>query len=157
MATHSSILAWEIPWTEEAGGLSSMGSQSQTWQQLKACHSFPFKEQVSFNFMAAVSITVIFEPRKIKSVTVSTFSPSVCHECDGTGCYDLCSLNVEFKPAFSLSSFTLFKRLFSFSSLYAIRVVSSAYLRLLIFVPAILIPACDSSSLAFRGMVLGLP
>ena len=27
MATHSSILAWEIPWTEEPGGLPSMGSQ----------------------------------------------------------------------------------------------------------------------------------
>ena len=27
MATHSSIDAWEIPWTEEAGGLQSMGSQ----------------------------------------------------------------------------------------------------------------------------------
>ena len=32
IATHSSILAWEIPWTEESGGLQSMGSQkSQTW------------------------------------------------------------------------------------------------------------------------------
>ena len=31
MATHSSILAWEIPWTEDPGGLPSMGSQkSQT-------------------------------------------------------------------------------------------------------------------------------
>ena len=29
-ATHSSILAWEIPWTEEPGGLQSMGLQSQT-------------------------------------------------------------------------------------------------------------------------------
>ena len=27
MATHSSVLAWEIPWTEETGGLQSMGSQ----------------------------------------------------------------------------------------------------------------------------------
>ena len=27
MATHSSILAWEIPWTEESGGLQSLGSQ----------------------------------------------------------------------------------------------------------------------------------
>ena len=27
MATHSSILTWEIPWTEEPGGLQSMGSQ----------------------------------------------------------------------------------------------------------------------------------
>ena len=30
MATHSSILAWEIPWTEQPGGLQSMGSQSRT-------------------------------------------------------------------------------------------------------------------------------
>ena len=30
MAPHSSILAWRIPWTEEPGGLQSVGSQSQT-------------------------------------------------------------------------------------------------------------------------------
>ena len=29
MATHSSILAWRIPWIEEPGGLQSMGSQSR--------------------------------------------------------------------------------------------------------------------------------
>ena len=29
MATHSSILAWEIPWTEEPGGLQSKGSQKR--------------------------------------------------------------------------------------------------------------------------------
>ena len=29
MATHSSILAWEIPWSEESGGLQSMGLQSR--------------------------------------------------------------------------------------------------------------------------------
>ena len=59
---------------------------------------------------------------------------------------------LSFKPAFSLSSFTFIKRLYSSSFLSAIRVVSSAYLRLLIFLPAILIPACDSSSLAFHMM-----
>ena len=32
MATHSSILAWELPWTEEPGGLQAMGSQSRTRQ-----------------------------------------------------------------------------------------------------------------------------
>ena len=32
MATHSSILAWEIPWTEEPGGLQSMGSQKSQKQ-----------------------------------------------------------------------------------------------------------------------------
>ena len=49
---------------------------------------------------------------------------------------------LSFKPTFSLSSFTFIRRLFTSSSLSAISVVSSAYLRLLIFLPAILIPAC---------------
>ena len=53
------------------------------------------------------------------------------------------------KPTSSPSSFTFIKRLFSSSSLSAIRVVSSAYLRLLRFLPAILIPAYASSSPAF--------
>ena len=34
MATHSSILAWRIPWTEEPGGLQSIGSQSDLSEQL---------------------------------------------------------------------------------------------------------------------------
>ena len=34
MATHSSILVWEIPWTEEPGGLQSMGLQKELIQQL---------------------------------------------------------------------------------------------------------------------------
>jgi len=55
---------------------------------------------------------------------------------------------LSFKPAFSFSSFTNW--LFSSSSLSAMRVVSSAYLWLLIFLPEILIPACASSSLAFH-------
>ena len=85
-------------------------------------------------------------------------SVSHCFHCfpiclpwtDGTRCYDLSFLNV-FKPTFSLSSFTSIKRLFS-SSLSAIRVVSSGYLRLLIFLLAILISSCASFSMAFRMM-----
>ena len=57
---------------------------------------------------------------------------------------------LNFKPGFSLSSFTFIERLFTPSSFSAIRVVSSAYLRLLIFFLAVLLPACDSSSLAFH-------
>ena len=53
------------------------------------------------------------------------------------------------KPTFSLSSFTFIKRLFSSSLLSAIMVLLSASLRLLIFLPAILIPACASSNPAF--------
>ena len=59
---------------------------------------------------------------------------------------------LSFKPTFLLSSFTFIKRLFSSSSLSAIRVVSSAYLGILIFLPAILIPACASFSPAFHMM-----
>ena len=59
---------------------------------------------------------------------------------------------LSFKPIFSLSSFTFIKRFFSSSSFSAIRVVSSAYLGLLVFLPAILIPACASSSPVFLLM-----
>ena len=82
MATHSSTLAWRIPWREEPGRLQSMGSQR------------------------------------------------------------------DIRP----SDFTFIKRLFSCSSLSAVRVVSSVYLRFLIFLPSILIPACAPSSPAFHLM-----
>src|SRR5574340_669733 len=92
---------------------------------------------------------VILEPKKIKSDTVSTVSPSISHEVMGLDAMILVFSMLSFKPTFSHSSFTFLKRLLSSSSLSALRVVSSAYLRLLIFLPAILIPVCVSSSPAF--------
>ena len=59
---------------------------------------------------------------------------------------------LHFKPAFSLSSFTFIKRPFSSSLISAIRVLSSANLRLLIFLPEFLIPAWASPSPAFHMM-----
>ena len=59
---------------------------------------------------------------------------------------------LSFKPTFSLSSFTFINRLFSSSSLSAVRVVSSAYLRLLTFLPAIFIPANPNPSLHGKYM-----
>ena len=44
MATHSSIHAWRILWTEEPGGLQSMGSQS--WTQLSDSHTHTEKAQL---------------------------------------------------------------------------------------------------------------
>ena len=93
--------------------------------------------------------TVILQPKKIKSVTVFPF---ISHELLGLDAMILVFLMLSFKPAFSLFSFTFIKRLFSSSLLSAIRVVSSAYLRLLIFLLAILIPACGSYNLAFHLM-----
>ena len=91
------------------------------------------------------SSVVILEPPKIKSVTVFIVSPSICHEVMGPEAMILVFWRLSFKSTFSLSSFTYIKRLFS-SSCSAIRVVSFAYLMLLIFLPAVLIPACASSS-----------
>ena len=91
---------------------------------------------------------VILGPQIIKSDTVS---PSTYHEVMGPDAMILVFWMLSSKPAFSLSSFTFIKTLFS-SSLSAIRVVSSAYLRLLMFLLAILIPACASSSPVFLMM-----
>ena len=46
MATQSSILAWEVPWTEEPGGLQSMGLQ-KSWTELsdKYFHFSLFKKK----------------------------------------------------------------------------------------------------------------
>ena len=96
---------------------------------------------------------VILEPLKIKPLTVSFISPSICpYKVMGLDAMILVFRMLSFKSRFSLSSFTFIKRLFSFSSLSSIWVVSSAYLRVLIFLPAILIPACASSSPAFHLM-----
>ena len=94
---------------------------------------------------------VIVEPQKVKSATVS----SVPH-LFAMKWWDLMTWS-SFLECWTLRKFftLLFhfvKRFFSCSSLSAIRVVSSAYLRLLIFLPVILVTACASSSLAFHMM-----
>ena len=107
---------------------------------------------MSFNFMAAVTICSDFGAPKNKVSHRFHCFPIYLPGNDGTFCYDLSFLNIELKPTFALSSFTFIKRLFKSSSLSAIRVVSSVYLRLFIFLPAILIPACASSSPEFHMM-----
>ena len=93
--------------------------------------------------------TVILELKKVKSVTVSI---STCHEVMGLDAMIFVFWMLSFMPTLSLYSFIFIKRLFSSSSPCAKMVVASAYLRILIFLPAILIPACDSSSLEFHMM-----
>ena len=96
------------------------------------------------NFMTIVTVHSDFGAQENEICHCFYFFPFYLPWSDGTRCHDLNDLNVKFQASFILS-----KRLFSSSSLSAIRVVSSAYLRLLIIPPAILIPACESSSPAF--------
>ena len=93
--------------------------------------------------------TVILEPPKIKFSLFPLFPHRFCNEVMAPDAMILVFWMLSFKPTFSLPSFTFIKRLFSSSLLSAIRAVASAYLKLLIVLPAILIPACASSSLAF--------
>ena len=79
-------------------------------------------------------------------------SPFICHEVMGPDAWSWFFI-FSFKLTFSLS-FTLIKRLFSSSLLSVIRVVSFAYLRLLMLLSPILIPAYNSSSPAFLMMCL---
>ena len=72
---------------------------------------------------------VILEPPHNKVCHCFHCFPIYFPGSDGTRCHDLHFLMLNFKPTFSLSSFTFIKRIFSSSSLSAIRVVSSAYLR----------------------------
>ena len=94
--------------------------------------------------------SVILEPSKIVYHCFHCF-PFIYHVVMGPDTLISVFLILSFKPAFSLSSFT-FKRLFNSSSFSAIRQVSSVYLSLLILLPAIMIPACASSGLAFHMM-----
>ena len=89
---------------------------------------------------------VILEPKKLKSVTVSIVCPSVCHEVMGPDAmiliFGMLSLNQLFHSPFSSRG----------SSVPVHFCHNGACLRLLIFLPAILIPACAASSLALLMM-----
>ena len=62
---------------------------------------------------------VILEPPKIKSVTISIVSPSICHVVMGLDAIIFIFCMLSFKLPFSLSSFTFIKRRFSSSSLFS--------------------------------------
>ena len=94
---------------------------------------------------------VILEPKKIVCYCFHCF-PSIGHEVRGPDAMILVFWMLSFKPTFSLSSFISVKRLFSSCSSSSISLASSAYLRLLIFLQAILISAYASSSPAFHMM-----
>ena len=111
------------------------------------CHSFPAKKQLLSDFMAAVTIFIRAQEEEIWYYF--HFFPFYLSWSNGAKCHDHNFLIFSFKLALSLFSFTLIKRLFSVSSLSAIKVVPSAYLRLFLFLLPILIPAYNSSSLAF--------
>ena len=91
----------------------------------------PRSKRHLISWLQSPSAVILEPPPKIKSLSVSIVSLSICHEVMGVDSMMLVFWTLSFKPAFLLCSFTFIKRLFSSSSFSALRVVSSAYLRLL--------------------------
>ena len=104
----------------------------------------PRSKHLLISWVLSPAVTVPLEPKKIKSVTVSIVSPSVCHEVMGLDAMISVFWMLSFKPAFPLS-FIFSKRSFSFSLLSAMRVV----LYEVVDISPGLIAACTSSSLEF--------
>ena len=102
--------------------------------------------------MTAVTIRSDFIAQENKVCHCFHCFPSICHEVMGPDAMILSFLNVEFYASFSVLLFHFRQEALSSSLLSAIRVVSSTYLRLLLFLPEFLIPAYASSSLAFCMM-----
>ena len=74
-----------------------------------------------------------WNPRKWNQTLFPLFSSSICHKVMGLDAMIFVFWMLSFKPAFSLSSFIFINRLLGSSLLSAIRVLSPAYLRLLLF------------------------
>ena len=102
--------------------------------------------------MAAFTIGSDFGGRENKNLFILPPFAVYLPWSDETRCHDLSFWMLRFKPAFLLCSFTFIKRLFRSSSVSAIKVVTSSYLRLFIFLLAILIPVCDSFIPVFHVM-----
>ena len=79
----------------------------------------PRKNHLLISWLQSLS-AMILEPKKRKSVTTFSFSSSTWHEVMGPHAIMLVFFLISFKPAFSISSFTLIKRFFSSSLLSAL-------------------------------------
>ena len=108
--------------------------------------SLQSSKHLLISWLQSPTALILQPPQKIKYDTVSTVSPSISYQVMGPDAMIFIFWMLSLKPTSSLFSFTFIKRLFSSSSLSVIRMVSSAYLRLLIFLLAtwfqrVLLPA----------------
>ena len=128
------------------------GRRRRTWERTRCLSGITYSMEMNLSKLQDM-VKETWHPWGHKEEdTTEQLNNSNLPWSDGAGCHDLSFWMLGLKPVFSLSSFTFTKRLFSSSSLSTIIVVSFAYLRLLIFLPRILILACESSRLAFCMM-----
>ena len=108
-------------------------------------YSFPSNEKASFNFVAAVIIGSEFRAQEYKICHSFHLSQFYLHWSDGIDCHDHIFLNAEFQASVLQSQLSPSWKDSNSSLFSAISVVLSAYLRLLIFLPAVLSMKCSTS------------
>ena len=104
MATHSSILAWRIPWTEEPGGLQFIGSQRVRHDWATSLHftstsSQPDVEDIiaAHSWIPALYLSLMFGvSRTFRKNTESCIYINICSESNGS--FPICSQNTICKP-----------------------------------------------------------
>ena len=113
---------------------------------------FPRSKHLLISWLQSPSAVILELPQNKICYCFHCF-PNYLERSDGTESHDLSFLDIGLYINFFTLLFHFHQEALEFSSsLSAIRVVSSAYLRLLLFLPVILIPACASSSSAFLMM-----
>ena len=100
MATHSSTLAWKIPWTEERGGLQSMGSQRvglnwATTHQVSKCYPLK-KKNAKLSFLYVIVCICLFSFGCAGSLRHTVFS-----SCGEWGLFSSCSAQAPHCSGFS--------------------------------------------------------
>ena len=138
---YSGHLMWRVGSLEKTLMLGGIGSRRKRGQQrMRWLDAITDSMGMSLSELRELVMDREGWHATIHGVTKSRRQLSDWTELMGSDAMILVFWMLRFKPTFSLSPFIFIKNLFSSSSLSAIRVVSSAYLRLLIFLPAILIP-----------------
>ena len=123
----------DLSWKTVSFGWVRVPGHGFKSQSVVNSFSFSSKEQVSFNFMATVTIFSDFGAQENKVCHSFHCFPVYFPWSGGTDAMILALWMLNFKSAFSLSSFHFHQEALQSSSLSGIRVVSSAHLRLLIF------------------------
>ena len=115
MATHSSILAWRIPWTEEPSGLQSIGSQRvrHKWSDLACAHLDRIKQRGTEDPRNSTSSL----PPLVKSVPEQWFSTQAAHLGTPGSLSEDSGSNVVSRPAASVSPGNLWQEEMQFLSL----------------------------------------
>ena len=114
---YSGLISFRMDWLDllaVQGTLKSLNQHHSSKASMICCLAF-FMVQLSHPWLQS-PYAVILESKKIKSVTFSIVSPSLYHEVMGPDAMVFVYWMLSFKPAFSLSSLTFIKRLFSSSS-----------------------------------------